>query len=60
MKPPKINVTQKNPLENQVQVKRGKKVVVDRVVCWNRAELDAFITGCKLIEDILERSKASK
>jgi hypothetical protein len=27
------------------------------VVCLNREELDAFIKGCKLIEDILEKSK---
>lgn len=66
MKPPKIHVTPKGqslnipPVEHQVQVKRGKKVVVDRVVCLNRGELDAFILGCKLIEDILEKSKASK
>ena len=60
VKPPKINVKQTTPLEHKVQVTRGKKVVAERVVCLNRAELDAFILGCKLIEDILEKTKASK
>ena len=53
----KIKVIPKTPLENQVQVTRGRKVIVDRVVCLDREELDAFLLGCKLIEDILERSK---
>lgn len=56
-KVPKINVEPTGKCEHKVQVKRGRKVLVDRVVCLNREELDAFITGCKLIEDILERSK---
>lgn len=56
----KIEVTQKTPLEQQVQVKRGRKVVVDRVVCLDREELDAFLLGCRLIEDILERSKGNE
>ncbi len=60
MKPPKIKIEQANTLEHKVQVKRGRKVVAERVVCLNRAELDAFILGCKLIEDILEKTKASK
>lgn len=60
MKPPKIKIEQANPLEHKVQVKRGRRVVAERVVCLNRAELDAFILGCKLIEDILEKTKASK
>lgn len=53
----KIQITQKTPLEQQVHIQRGRKVLVDRVVCLNRAELDAFIAGCRLIEDVLERSK---
>ena len=57
MNTPKINVTQANRLENRVQVKRGRKVLVDRVVCLDRHELDAFLLGCRLIEDILEKSK---
>jgi hypothetical protein len=54
---PKINIAPTGKCEHQVQVKRGRKVIVDRVVCLNREELDAFIKGCKLIEDILEKSK---
>ena len=54
---PKVNVTPTGKCEHQVQVTRGRKVLVDRVVCLNREELDAFIKGCKLIEEILERSK---
>lgn len=57
---PRIKVTTKGRIEQQVQVVRGQKVVVDRVVCLNRAELDAFLLGCRLIEDILEKSKGDK
>jgi hypothetical protein len=60
MKPPKFSVEQTTPLEHKVQVKRGRKVIAEKVVCLSRAELDAFILGCKLIEDILEKAKASK
>jgi hypothetical protein len=57
MKTPKISVTPTGKIEHQVQVQRGRKVIMDRTVFLNREELDAFIKGCKLIEDILERSK---
>ena len=60
MKPPKIEIKTKNAMEQQVQIKRGRKIVVDRVVCLDRAELDAFLLGCKLIEDILEKSKGAR
>lgn len=53
---PKIKVEPTGKCEHKVQVTRGRKVLVDRIVCLNRAELDAFIEGCKLIENILERS----
>jgi hypothetical protein len=60
MKPPKIEIKTKNTMEQHVQIKRGRKIVVDRVVCLDRAELDAFLLGCKLIEDILEKSKGAQ
>lgn len=60
MKPPKFNVEPTGKCEQKVQIKRGRKVVAERVVCLNRRELDAFLLGCRLIEDILERSKEGK
>jgi hypothetical protein len=54
---PKIDIQPTGKCEHKVQVKRGRKVLVDRVVCLDREELDAFLLGCRLIEDILERSK---
>lgn len=60
MKPPKIEVTPTGKCEQTVKIKRGRKVVAERVVCLNRNELDAFLLGCRLIEDILEKSKEAK
>jgi hypothetical protein len=54
---PKIKVEPTGKCEHKVQVTRGRKVLVDRIVCLDREELDAFLLGCRLIEDILERSK---
>jgi hypothetical protein len=60
MKPPKFKVEPTGKCEQKVQVTRGRKVVAERVVCLNRAELDAFLLGCRLIEEILEKSKLYK
>lgn len=60
MKPPKIDVTPTGKCEQKVQIKRGRKVISERIVCLNRGELDAFLLGCRLIEEILEKSKGDK
>ena len=58
---PKFKITpQNNPEEQRVQMVRGKRVVADVVVCLNRKEMDAFLLGCRLIEDILEKSKGEQ
>lgn len=60
MKPPKFEVAPTGKMEHKLTIKRGKKVVGGTVVCLDRAELDAFLLGCKLIEDILEKAKGGK
>ena len=56
----KIQTTAENSVEQRVQIKRGRKLVMDRIVCLDREELDAFLTGCRLIEEILEKSKGGE